>query len=51
MTGLTWDSIKLEETYPDCQQNFGIQESDTCMEGGSPKAAHSYRTIPLTDKA
>lgn len=34
MIGLTWDSIKLEETYPDCQQNFGIQASDSCMEGG-----------------
>ncbi len=35
MIGLTWDSIKLEETYPDCQQNFGIQASDSCMEGGT----------------
>lgn len=51
MIGLTWDSINWKKHTLTVNKTLEYRHQTHIWRAGPPKTAHSYRTIPLTDKA
>lgn len=51
MIGLTWDSINWENHTLTVNKTLEYRHQAHIWRAGPPKTFHSYRTIPLTDKA
>ena len=49
--GLTWDVIDWERRTLTVNKTLGFQYKERCWRAGPPKTPHSYRTIPLTNRA
>ena len=51
MIGLTWDAIDWEKRTLTVNKTLEFRYKQDEWRAGSPKTQHSYRTIPLTDRA
>lgn len=51
MIGLTWDSINWKNHTLTVSKTLEYRHQTHIWRAGPPKTFHSYRTIPLTDKA
>lgn len=51
MIGLTWDSIDWKKRTLTVSKSLEYRHGDGYWRAGPPKTKHSYRTIPLTNKA
>lgn len=51
MIGLTWDSINWKKHTLTVSKTLEYRHQTYIWRAGPPKTSHSYRTIPLTDKA
>lgn len=51
MIGLTWDAIDFEKRTLTVNKTLELRHDEQYWRAGSPKTQHSYRTIPLTDRA
>ena len=51
MIGLTWDAIDFEKSTLTVNKTLEFQHGEQYWRAGPPKTQHSYRTIPLTDRA
>jgi integrase len=51
MIGLTWDSIDWKKRTLTVSKTLEYRHQTHIWRAGPPKTEHSYRTIPLTDKA
>lgn len=51
MIGLTWDSIDWKKHTLTVSKTLEYRHKAHIWRAGPPKTSHSYRTIPLTDKA
>ena len=51
MIGLTWDAIDFEKRTLTVNKTLELRHGEQYWRAGSPKTQHSYRTIPLTDRA
>ena len=51
LIGLTWDSINWKKRTLTVSKSLEYRHEVGCWRAGPPKTQHSYRTIPLTDKA
>ena len=51
LVGLTWDSINWKKHTLTVSKTLEYRHGNHEWRAGPPKTAHSYRTIPLTDKA
>ncbi|MCM1104261.1 MAG: site-specific integrase [Clostridium sp.] len=51
MIGLTWDSIDWKKRTLTISKTLEYRHQTHIWRAGPPKTSHSYRTIPLTDKA
>ena len=51
LMGLTWDVIDWERRTLTVNKTLGFQYKERCWRAGPPKTTHSYRTIPLTNRA
>lgn len=51
MIGLTWDAIDWEKRTLTVNKTLEFRYGQKDWRAGPPKTQHSYRTIPLTDKA
>lgn len=51
MIGLTWDAIDFEKRTLTVNKTLEYRHQQKCWRARPPKTQHSYRTIPLTDKA
>ena len=51
MIGLTWDAIDFEKRTLTVNKTLEFRHGEQYWLAGSPKTQHSYRTIPLTDRA
>ena len=51
MIGLTWDSIDWKKHTLTVGKMLEYRHQTHIWRAGQPKTSHSYRTIPLTDKA
>lgn len=51
LIGLTWDAIDFEKRTLTVNKTLEYRHGDKCWRAGPPKTQHSYRTIPLTNRA
>ena len=51
MIGLTWDAIDFEKCTLTVNKTLEFRHGEQYWRAGPPKTQHSYRTIPLTDRA
>ena len=51
LVGLTWDSIDWKKHTLTVSKTLEYRHSTHVWRAGPPKTQHSYRTIPLTDRA
>ena len=51
MIGLTWDAIDFKKRTPTVNKTLEFRHGEQYWRAGPPKTQHSYRTIPLTDRA
>ena len=51
MIGLTWDAIDFEKRSLTVNKTLEFRHGEQYWRAGPPKTQHSYRTIPLTDRA
>lgn len=51
MIGLTWDAIDFEKRTLTVNKTLEFRHGEQYWRAGSPETQHSYRTIPLTDRA
>ena len=51
MSGLTWDAIDFEKRTLTVNKTLEFRHGEQYWRAGPPKTQHSYRTIPLTDRA
>lgn len=51
MIGLTWDSIDWQKHTLTISKTLEYRHQTHIWRAGPPKTVHSYRTIPLTDRA
>lgn len=51
LIGLTWDAVDLEKKTLTVNKTLEYRHKQKYWSAGPPKTAHSYRTIPLTEKA
>ena len=51
MIGLTWDAIDFERHTLTVNKTLEFRHAQQFWRAGPPKTQHSYRTIPLTDRA
>ena len=51
MIGLTWDAIDFEKRTLTVNKALEFRHGEQYWHAGPPKTQHSYRTIPLTDRA
>ena len=51
MIGLTWDAIDFEKRTLTINKTLEFRHGEKYWRAGPPKTQHSYRTIPLTDRA
>ena len=51
MIGLTWDAIDFEKRTLTVNKTLEFRHGEQYWRVGPPKTQHSYRTIPLTDRA
>ena len=51
MIGLTWDAIDFEKRTFTVNKTLEFRHGEQYWRAGPPKTQHSYRTIPLTDRA
>ena len=51
MIGLTWDAIDFEKRTPTVNKTLEFRHGEQYWRAGPPETQHSYRTIPLTDRA
>ena len=51
MIGLTWDAIDFEKRTLTVNKTLKFRHGEKYWRAGPPKTQHSYRTIPLTDRA
>ena len=51
MIGLTWDAIDFEKRTLTVNKTLEFRHGEKYWRAGPPKTQHSYRTIPLTDRA
>ncbi len=51
LIGLTWDSIDFNKKTLTVNKTLEYRHGQHFWRAGPPKTQHSYRTIPLTDKA
>ena len=51
MIGLTWDAIDFEKRTLTVNKTLEYRHKQHFWRAGPPKTQHSYRTIPLTDRA
>ena len=51
MIGLTWDSINWKKHTLTVSKTLEYRHGNHMWRAGPPKTVHSYRTIPLTDRA
>lgn len=51
LIGLTWDSIDFEKRTLTVNKTMEYRHKQGFWRAGPPKTQHSYRTIPLTNKA
>lgn len=51
LVGLTWDSIDWKKRTLTVSKTLEYRHSTHIWRAGPPKTKHSYRTIPLTDRA
>lgn len=51
MVGLTWDAIDFEKRTLTVNKTMEYRYGDDYWRAGPPKTSHSYRTIPLTNRA
>ena len=51
MIGLTWDAIDWKKRTLTVNKTLEFRHKQEFWRSGPPKTQHSYRTIPLTDKA
>lgn len=51
MIGLTWDAIDFEKRMLTVNKTLEFRHGEQYWRAGPPKTQHSYRTIPLTDRA
>ena len=51
MIGLTWDAVDLENRTLTVNKTLEYRYGRKYWRAGPPKTQHSYRTIPLTDRA
>lgn len=51
MIGLTWDAIDFEKRTLTVNKTLEFRHGEQYWRAGPPKTQHSYRTIPLTDRA
>lgn len=51
MIGLTWDAIDFEKRTLTVNKTLEFRHGEQYWREGPPKTQHSYRTIPLTDRA
>lgn len=51
MIGLTWDAIDFEKRTLTINKTLEFRHGEQYWRAGPPKTQHSYRTIPLTDRA
>ena len=49
--GLTWDAIDFEKRTLTVNKTLEFRHGEQYCRAGPPKMQHSYRTIPLTDRA
>ena len=49
--GLTWDAIDFEKRTLTVNKTLEFRHGEQYWRAGPPKTQHSYRTIPLTDRA
>ena len=51
MIGLTWDAIDFDKRTLTVNKTLEFRHGEQYWRAGPPKTQHSYRTIPLTDRA
>lgn len=51
LIGLTWDAVDLDKRTLTVNKTLEYRYKNKCWRAGPPKTQHSYRTIPLTQKA
>ena len=51
MIGLTWGAIDFEKRTLTVNKTLEFRHGEQYWRAGSPETQHSYRTIPLTDRA
>lgn len=51
LIGLTWDVIDFENKTLTVDKTLEYRHKQKCWRAGPPKTEHSYRTIPLTNRA
>lgn len=51
LIGLTWDAIDFEKRTLTVNKTLEYRHKQTHWRAGPPKTPHSYRTIPLTERA
>ena len=51
MIGLTWDAIDFEKRTLTVNKTLEFRHGEKHWRAGPPKTQHSYRTIPMTDRA
>ena len=51
MIGLTWDAIDFEKRTLTVNKTLEFRHGEKYWRAGPPKTQHSYRTIPMTDRA
>ena len=51
MIGLTWDAVDFENRTITINKTLEFRYTTQTWRAGPPKTQHSYRTIPLTDRA
>ena len=51
LIGLTWDAINFERRTLTVNKTLEYRHKQVYWRAGPPKTPHSYRTIPLTDRA
>ena len=51
LVGLTWDAIDWTKRTLTINKTLEYRHKDGCWRAGPPKTQHSYRTIPLTNRA
>ena len=51
LIGLTWDVVDLEKKTLTVNKTLEYRHKQKYWRAGPPKTAHSYRTIPLTERA